>query len=102
MGMTGTWINCRRAKRAALSAAGFALALLSSGAASAENACDWYAKTAVRQQQINETQKCGLTGEGWHKDFARHLAHCQSVAPDVWKADARKRNDQLTACEKKG
>ena len=41
------------------------LAALASSAAAQSN-CDWYAKTAVRQQQINEDKKCGFTGDAWH------------------------------------
>lgn len=67
----------------------------------AQGNCDWYAKTAVRQQQINETQKCGLNGLSWHTDLPKHLAWCQSVPPDTWKSEARKRDAELAACPKR-
>ena len=69
--------------------------------AAAQADCDWYAKTAVRQQQINETKQCGFTGLAWHKDLAKHQAWCRSVPPDLWKAEAKKRSQQLIECEKK-
>lgn len=69
--------------------------------AAAQANCDWYAKTAVRQQQINETKQCGFTGLAWHKDLAAHVTWCQSVPPDLWKAEAKKRSQQLLECEKK-
>lgn len=69
--------------------------------AAAQGDCDWYAKTAVRQQQINEARKCGFTGQAWHKDLAAHVTWCAGVAPDIWKSEAQKRNQQLEACEKR-
>lgn len=77
------------------------LALLVAPSASAQSTCEWYARTAVRQQQINEEKKCGLAGEGWHKDLAAHTKWCGSVAPELWKAEAQKRNQLLEACEKR-
>lgn len=80
-------------------------ALLALGAAtsgvSAQSNCEWYAKTAVRQQQINEEKRCGFKGEAWHKDLTAHLRWCAGVAPDFWKSEAQKRNRQLADCQKK-
>jgi hypothetical protein len=76
------------------------LALTGSGAAAQGN-CEWYAKTAVRQQQINEDKKCGLKGDAWHRDLAAHLKWCTGVAPELWKSEAQKRNQQLEACGKR-
>ena len=70
-------------------------------AANAQANCDWYGRTAVRQQQINEEKKCGFQGDAWHKDLGAHVKWCASVAPDVWKLQAQGRNSQLEACEKK-
>ncbi len=76
--------------------------ILTAGApAFAQANCDWYAKTAVRQQQINETKLCGFTGLSWHKDLAAHRKWCLGVPPDAWKAEAQKRSQELQACEQK-
>lgn len=69
--------------------------------ASAQANCDWYAKTALKQQQENEQRKCGLTGAAWSPDLAAHLNWCRGVAPDVWKKQAQQRDQQLAACAKK-
>lgn len=74
---------------------------LAPSSAGAQSNCDWYAKTAVRQQQVNEDKKCGFNGEAWHKDLSAHLKWCASVSPDFWKAQAQTRNQQLDACGKK-
>lgn len=76
------------------------LAVAATGAAAQSN-CEWYAKTAVRQQQINEEKRCGFIGDAWHKDLAAHMKWCAGVAPDFWKSEAQKRNQQLDACPKK-
>ncbi|MEZ5854947.1 MAG: hypothetical protein R3D67_09480 [Hyphomicrobiaceae bacterium] len=82
-------------------AATLALLLCAPMPASAQANCDWYAKTAVRQQQINASKQCGLTGLSWHTDLAAHRKWCQGVPPDAWKAEAQKRSQQLQACEQK-
>ncbi|MBS0240899.1 MAG: hypothetical protein JSS20_01895 [Proteobacteria bacterium] len=81
--------------------AGVLLAASPHREANAQSSCDWYAKLALRQAQINDEKKCGLAGAAWHKDLAAHLKWCQGVAPDVWKAEAQKRNQQLDACGSK-
>jgi len=63
--------------------------------------CDWYAKTALKQQQENEQRKCGLSGADWSSDLKAHMTWCASVAPDAWKAAAQKRDKALAACVKK-
>lgn len=63
--------------------------------------CEWYARTALRQQQQNEEKKCGLKGEAWHADLKAHLAWCASVGPDQWKSQAQARDQQLAQCAKK-
>ncbi len=79
-----------------------ALALLASLPVAAQMApnCDWYAKTAQKQQQDNERLKCDLKGPEWSVDIRTHVTWCQSVAPDVWKAMAQKRDQQLAECQK--
>lgn len=69
--------------------------------ASAQGNCEWYAKTALKQQQDNERLKCGFQGPEWNTDLRAHMTWCASVAPDVWKAQAQKRDQQLAACQKK-
>jgi hypothetical protein len=67
----------------------------------AQSNCQWYAATALKQQQQNEKLKCGFSGPEWHTDMNRHLAWCGSVPPDVWKGSAQKRDQQLAACASK-
>jgi hypothetical protein len=69
--------------------------------ASAQASCDWYAKTALKQQQENEQRKCGLKGNEWSTDLRAHLSWCRSVAPDAWKKQAQLRDQQLAACAKR-
>ena len=77
-----------------------ALAFVGS-AAHAQASCDWYAKTALKQQQDNEHMKCGFKGEAWNADLKAHAAWCQSVQPDTWKDQAKKRDQDLATCAKK-
>ena len=74
---------------------------LTPGAAHAQAGCDWYARTAIKQQQDNERLNCKQSGEDWHADMQRHLRWCQSVPPDAWKAAAQRREQRLAACAKK-
>ena len=69
--------------------------------ASAQANCDWYAKTALKQQQDNERMKCGFKGQAWTIDLKAHQAWCASVSPDDWKKEAQKRDQELAACQKK-
>lgn len=78
-----------------------AVALLVPLAAPAQSNCQWYASTALRQQQQNEKLKCGLRGESWHSDLKAHLTWCAGVSPDLWKAQAQARDQQLAACAAK-
>jgi hypothetical protein len=71
------------------------------GGAGAQSSCEWYAKTALKQQQDNERLRRGLKGPSWSLDLRAHTAWCASVAPDDWKAEARKRDQQLAACNSK-
>ena len=63
--------------------------------------CDWYAKTALKQQQDNERLKCGFKGLAWTTDLKAHQAWCASVSPDEWKKEAQKRDQDLASCQKK-
>ena len=84
-----------------LMSAAMALAVLSPASAHAQANCEWYAKTALKQQQDNEQLKCGFKGDAWSTDYKAHVAWCQSVAPDAWKDQAKKRDQDLAACPKK-
>lgn len=70
-------------------------------AASAQGNCQWYATTALRQQQDNEKLRCGFKGDAWNTNLKSHLDWCATVAPDVWKAAAQKRDQELQACAAK-
>ena len=69
--------------------------------ASAQTNCQWYAATALRQQQENERLKCGFSGTEWSADMKAHLAWCAGVAPDLWKRAAQRRDQDLSACAAK-
>lgn len=81
------------------------VALLAATAASAEVSaqanCSWYAETALKQQQQNEKNKCGFTGEAWSSDLKAHIAWCSSVSPEVWKKAAQDREQDLLNCGSK-
>lgn len=67
-------------------------------AAAAQGNCDWYAKTALKQNQDNERMRCGFSGQSWSGNLRAHLTWCASVAPDTWKAEAQKRDQMLGQC----
>lgn len=77
------------------------LAGLTASQAAAQANCDWYARTALKQQQDNERLKCGFKGPEWNADLRAHLNWCTSVAPDVWREQAKKRDQQLATCAKR-
>ena len=60
--------------------------------------CNWYAQTALKQQQQNEQLKCGFVGPAWTSDMKAHLAWCGGVAPDKMKSEAQARDKQLQTC----
>ena len=68
------------------------------GPAAADGNCDWYARTALRQQQDNQQRKCGFTGPAWSWDLKGHMAWCATANPDQWKAEAQKRERELGTC----
>ncbi len=77
------------------------IGLLAAAPAGAQTTCEWYARTAVKQQQENEQRKCGFKGPSWTSDLKSHLTWCASVSPDEWKRQAQKRDQELAACGKK-
>ena len=62
--------------------------------------CNWYAETALKQQQRNEQQKCGFTGAEWSLNRQAHLGWCGTQTPDRWKAAAQKREQMLAGCKR--
>lgn len=66
----------------------------------AQSGCDWYAATALKQQQENARLGCGLSGPAWTMDLKGHGAWCASVSPDNAKREAQNREQQLQACAK--
>jgi hypothetical protein len=89
----------RIAAAAVLAAAGLALSGPPAALAQAAN-CNWYADTALKQQQQNEQRKCGFTGAEWSPNRQAHLAWCGTQPPDRWKAQAQKREQMLAGCKK--
>jgi hypothetical protein len=81
--------------------AGLAAVVALGDDARAQGSCDWYAKTALKQQQDNERLKCGFRGPEWSANLADHMRWCGSVAPDVWRVQAQRRDAQLAQCAKK-
>lgn len=81
--------------------AAIGVAALAPAPAFAQANCSWYGATALKQQQQNEKLKCGLTGDDWSPDLKAHLVWCGNVAPDVWKAAAQRRDQQLSQCAQK-
>lgn len=79
-------------------ALGVSAAMLFPVASQAQSDCNWYAQTALKQQQKNQKGKCGFSGQGWSTDFKSHLSWCGSVAPEEWKAAAQAREQDLQGC----
>jgi hypothetical protein len=73
--------------------------MASPASANAQANCDWYAKTALKQQQENEQRKCGFTGPNWTNDLKAHMAWC-TANPDQFRAEAQRRDQQLATCQK--
>jgi hypothetical protein len=85
--------------RAAFGLAAAAGVFASNASANSEANCDWYAKTALKQQQENEQKKCGFTGPNWTNDLKAHTAWC-IANPDQFRAEAQRRDQQLATCKK--
>lgn len=81
--------------------AGIAAVIAFGSDANAQANCDWYAKTALRQQQDNERLRCGFRGPEWSANLVDHLRWCSSVAPDAWRIQAQRRDAQLAQCAKR-
>lgn len=92
---------CTFGRLAALSAAVLLAATFQSGTSHAQANCQWYASTALKQQQDNERLKCGFTGPAWNSDLKAHMTWCSGVAPDMWRQSAQKRDQDLAACQAK-
>lgn len=69
--------------------------------AQSQSNCEWYARTALKQQQENEQRRCGLKGPEWNSDLTGHLSWCRTVPPDMWKKQAQLREQALNTCAKK-
>ena len=87
--------------KALIATAAIAAQLGLAATAQAQTTCQWYAATALKQQQDNERLKCGFTGLAWHADLGRHLEWCKGVSPDEWKTAAQEREQQLAECAKR-
>lgn len=77
-------------------------ALTFAGAASEAGAqanCEMYGKLALQQEKENVASKCGFSGPEWSADLKAHIAWCNSVGPDQWKAQLQKRKQQLDTCK---
>lgn len=86
---------------ATLLSAGCLASSVWSAPASAQSTCDWYARTAVKQQQENEQKKCGFKGPDWSSDVKAHATWCAGVPADVWRELAQKRDRDLASCVRK-
>lgn len=71
---------------------------LTLSSAAAQSTCEWYGRHALKQQQENAERKCGFSGPEWSLDIKAHVTWCATVAPDVWKKAAQKRDQDLAAC----
>lgn len=95
--------NTRSALRLTIAiaiAAGLSAIVLAPARARAQGAaCNWYADTALMQQQRNEQGKCGLTGPEWNRSRNAHYTWCLTQQPAHWKAEARKREHLLATCK---
>jgi hypothetical protein len=86
---------------AALTLAGLLGAASFAPAVNAQANCPTYGKLALQQQKKNEALKCGFSGPDWSSDFKAHIAWCNSVGPDKWKAKLTERTQKLAACKAK-
>jgi len=75
-----------------------AAAVAGNALAQAQSNCEWYANLALQQQKINLDRACGFTGPAWSTNRAAHLSWCVSVAPEVWKEQAKQRDQMLAKC----
>lgn len=92
-------LGLRSTSSAGLTALAIFVASALPATANTQANCDWYAKTALKQQQENEQRKCGLAGPSWTSDLKGHLAWC-AANPDQFRTEAQRRDQQLAACKK--
>jgi hypothetical protein len=78
-----------------------AAALAPAALAQAQGNCEWYANLALQQQKLNLDRACGFTGPSWSTNRAAHLNWCATVAPEVWKDQAKQRDQMLAKCPTK-
>ena len=74
---------------------------ISAATAQAQGNCEWYANLALQQQKINLDRACGFIGPAWSTNRSAHLNWCATVAPDVWKDQAKQRDQLLAKCPSK-
>ena len=92
-------MQLKLSRAATIALLGIALSAPLATHANAQANCDWYAKTALKQQQDNEQRKCAFTGNGWSSDLKAHMTWCVAN-PDQWKGEAQRREQQLSTCKK--
>ena len=80
---------------------GVAVTMIAPRPALAQANCQWYGTTALKQQQDNLRLACNFKGEAWGTDLKAHMTWCASVAPEVWRTAAQKRDQELAACAAK-
>ena len=90
-----------RCARLSMAAALAAAAPISAALAQGQGNCEWYANLALQQQKINLDRACGFTGPAWSTNRSAHLSWCATVAPDVWKDQAKQRDQLLAKCPSK-
>jgi len=84
-----------------MAAALAAAAPISAAMAQAQGNCEWYANLALQQQKMNLDRTCGFAGPAWSTNRSAHLNWCATVAPEVWKAQAKQRDQMLAKCPTK-
>jgi len=62
------------------------------------DACNSYARTAVRQNRANIRRGCGFGGPRWQSNFDNHFNWCMNVRRRQRERESRARDDQLAAC----
>jgi hypothetical protein len=76
-------------------------ALIPAALAQAQGNCEWYANLALQQQKVNLDRGCGFAGPAWSSNRSAHMSWCATVAPEVWKNQAKQRDQQLAKCTSK-
>lgn len=68
------------------------------GPSNKNSLCTQYARTAVRQNQLNERKKCGFTGNRWTNDYNGHYNWCMAVAENTSHQETQARKVFLDNC----